>query len=135
MISRRIIGALVTVTFALTTVLCACGPSFAATGGENATSSSAHAGCHGGKASDEGPSGSPQSHEHERDCQHCNHAQLLETRGGGQALAAPSLPFVSLPSFIVVSAPTVVSGRPLPRSYAARAASLATYLLNRVFLI
>lgn len=124
-----------TVTFALTTVLCACGPSFAMSGVQNAPSSSAHTGCHGAKAShDDSHSGVP-THEHEKNCQHCNHAQLLETRDAGQAVTAPNLYPVSLLTFAVPSTPAVFAGQWLPRNYAARAAPPPTYLLNRVFLI
>lgn len=130
MLLRRVIGVSAIVTFAVTSVLCGCRPSLAAT---LHGSSSATQGCHGGRSEPE-KSGSP-SHEHERNCQHCNHAQFLESKDAGKVLSAPALQPLLLtvltsealkPHARFASAQWVLGSRTSPPPL---------YLLNRVFLI
>lgn len=132
MISSRLIGVVLTVTFALTTVLCGCAPSFAA--GEK-HASSAHAGCHGGHGPETGDNQGAPSGDHEKNCQHCNHARLLETRDSGKALSAPILNPVSLPPVAAVFTPALASVELVAWNHRSRAAPPPIHLLHCIFLI
>lgn len=131
MVFRQVIGALAVVTFAATSMLCCCKPSFAAGHDQAANSES---GCHGHHSSPEGES-KPSSHDKDN-CQHCHGGQFLETRDAANAFADPAIqPLFVLPIATVVfsSADQLLSHRLLmPPS---RAAPPPLHLLKRTFLI
>lgn len=125
---RQVIGTVAVVTFAVTSVLCGCKSSFAAS-----APAAAAEGCHGGHHSE---SSGSSSHEHQKNCQHCNHAQFLESKDAGKLAAAPVLQPLSLASgnFLVAVPPMVfVSSR--QRMPCSRAAPPPLHLLKQVFLI
>lgn len=125
---RQVIGTIAVVTFAVTSVLCGCKSSFAAS-----TSAAAAEGCHGGHHSESGDSS---SHEHQDACQHCKHAQFLESKDAGKSVAAPVLQPLSLASgnFLAVAAPRVFASS-RQRMPCSRAAPPPLHLLKQVFLI
>lgn len=124
---RRLIAAFAMVTFAVTSVICGCRPSFA---------DPLHAsteGCHGGHDSTPSDSGAP--HKHEKNCQHCDHAQVLETKDATKVVTPPVLqPFLlpAVASPVLAPRDTITARQLLPVS---RAAPPPIYLLKQVFLI
>lgn len=132
MVFRQVIGALAVVTFAATSVLCCCKPTFAAAHHKAAEGES---GCHGGHHASPDGSRKPSSHEEQDSCQHCRGAQVLEIRDVANVLVAPALYPVFLhpiATVVLTSADQVLSHRLTPPS---RAAPPPLHLLNSVFLI
>ena len=124
---RQAIGTIAVVTFAVTSVLCGCRPSFA-----GSTPAAATEGCHGGHHSESSDGG---SHEHQTNCQHCNHAQFLE-KDAGKLAAAPVLQPLSLaPGNFVVAVPPMAFVSSRQRMPCSRAAPPPLHLLKQVFLI
>ena len=131
MVFRQVIGALAIVTFAATSVLCCCKPTFAAAHHKAAEGES---GCHGGHHASPDGKGKP-SHDEQDSCQHCHGGQFLETRDAAKTFTAPALhPLFVLPIATVVfrSADQALSHRLMPPS---RAAPPPLYLLKSVLLI
>jgi hypothetical protein len=125
---RQVIGTIAIVTLAVTSVLCGCKSSFAAS-----TSAAAAEGCHGGHQS---KSSDSSSHEHQQNCQHCKHAQFLESKDAGKSAAAPVLqPLAWASSNFLVAVPPMVFVTSRQRMPCSRAAPPPLHLLNQVFLI
>lgn len=125
--SRRIIGGISVVIFALATVLCFCAPDDAVAGRDDIASRARPMGCQGEEQSGSGPAG------HQTSCQHCARLQLLDTRG--TALPAPALQPTLPPS--IRPGTSLVPGAAQFRAAAraSRASPPALHLLNSVLLI